>query len=76
MRCHAESENAILQTNVTVSCVQEFIDSSISIILSLLSAPIASLVSLFSLQTKPLLVEGNSEIHTLLPKICLMIFQT
>ena len=76
MRCHAESENAILQTNVTVSCVQEFVDSSISFILFLLSAPIASLVSLFGLQSKPLLVERNCEIHKLLRKICLMIFQT
>ena len=76
MRCHAKSENAILQTNVTVFCVQEFIDSSISVILFLLTAPIASLVSLFSLETKPSLLEGNCEIHKLQCKICLMIFQT
>ena len=66
MCCHDKSENVILQTNVTVSCAQEFIDSSISFILFLLSAPIASLVSLFSLETKPSLVEGNCEIHKLL----------
>ena len=76
MRCHAKSENAILQTNVTVSCVQEFVDSSISVILFLLTAHIASLVSLFSLETKPSLLEGNCEIHKLLRNICLMIFQT
>ena len=67
---YAKSENAVLQTNVIVSCVQEFLDSSISLILFLLSAPIASLVSLFSLETKPSLVEGNYEIHKLLHKIC------
>ena len=41
------------QIIVTVSCVQEFVDSFIEFILFLLSAPIASLVSLFSLETKP-----------------------
>ena len=68
--------NAILQTNVTVSCVREFVDSSIEFILFILSAPIASLVSLFSLETKPSLLEGTFEIHKLLRKICSMIFQT
>ena len=59
-----------------LGCVQEFVDSSIEFILFLLSAPIASLVSLFSLETKPSLLEGTFEIHKLPRKICLMIFQT
>ena len=46
------------------------------ILFLLVTAPIASWVSLFSLETKPLLIEGNCEIHKLLRKICLMIFQT
>ena len=42
-----EQGNATLQTNITVSWVQKFVDGSIAFILFLLSAPIASLVSLF-----------------------------
>ena len=68
--------NAILQTTVTVSCVQEFVDSFIEFILFLLSAPIESFVSSFSLETKPSLLERTFEIHKLLRKICLVIFQT
>ena len=68
--------NAISQTNVSVSCVQEFVDSSIAFILFLRRAPTASFVSLFSLETKPSLLVGTFEIHKLLRKICSMIFKT
>ena len=66
----------ILQTNVIVFYVQEFVDSSISFILFLIKCTHCEFSSLFSLETKPSLVEGNCEIHKLLRKICLMIFQT
>ena len=66
----------ILQTNVIVSYVQEFVDSSISFILFLIKCTHCEFSSLFSLETKPSLVEGNCEINKLLRKICLMIFQT
>ena len=42
----------------------------------LLTAPISSLVILFSMETKPSLEEGNCEIRKLLRKIFFMIFQT